>query len=451
MRPSTEEIHIRKWILVLALSFLLGGCKEEATESTGSAPAGSGTPVTASTTGTPAPAQASGAVIPVLSGTAAEGDKQPVPKKTRTEPISREEAGLRQVPYCTLGAYKLDKRVETLLNAPEEYVNGDYQAGIVMDDSIVILGNKYTGSIAGDIRIGSSIEQVTVSLGEPSFREHGIRFYKTEQFYLGLTGESSIEWAVLGKTPDHSFPADILDQVYSELNGSPGSAGGTSDIRPEWGEFFEGMGHIHGGGWYWKSAAGVEVRDFDKEQLIKVYNDFAGGLYRNEQNGERFKYEYIDSDSYAEELYYQLTDYQYRNEQFAKKGVLSPSGKLTSIYEWVYSMLQYFTIRTVDGSAPDYEMHYSAERYAWLTDQYMVYIDFYDRSPVIIPVQKEQAEGYSLLEAIGYDQDFEVSALEVKDGVITLKQTDRQGKETAALSIQYQEDAAHNLQFKLLK
>lgn len=364
--------------------------------------------------------------------------------------ISRQESGLDEIAYLDSDFFTLDERILPLLRDPGPYSDGDYQAGIVLNgEGHLLLTGKFKGVVAGGVRIGTAMSQAVKLLGEPSIRKEDMLFYKTGAFYLGIKGAETVEEAIVGKTPPLNYPNDILEQIRHMLNDSSESDLLTQlDRHPDIKAFFDNVSHINGGGWYARAGTGISVTDFD-QSYITVSNNFAGELVRNQSGDERYSVQYENTDSVADALSGSLGQYDDVNELFRKEGKPSPSGRLLSIYEWVYSMRQYFTIRTADGSTPDYEIHVPATDDAWLTDDCLLYMDAFEEVPKLILLGKKEHQVLELPGELGLsEKEGPFSLADVKDHVITLKKSEGRSAQETVIKLRYTENGDKSLHFE---
>jgi hypothetical protein len=377
-----------------------------------------------------------------------EPNQMVVPSK-----ITRQEADLSEIAYVDSEPFSLDKRLLDLLRDPKGYGDEVYRAGIAMDQGTFIVSGRYKGNIAAAIHIGSKMDEVVRSFGEPSFKKKDLIYYKTKSFYLAFSGKEAVEEAILTLTPHKGLHPDILMQLNRVLNARRDvSLQNELQKNAEWDVFFEEQGFINPGGWYARSDLGIEVRDFYEDSSINVTNDYTGDLYQSRTSGNKYAIHFENVDSIGEKMFWSVSGYHRLNDLYDREGKLSPSGKQVSVYEWIYSMLQYFTVRSVDASTPDFRIPLMAEGYEWLTDHYILYIDFIDHKPMIVSVEPINVNTINLLEKAGItDKDSEYSIDEIKNGVIKLKRQSSGKKDTTILSIKFQEGDDKGLHFEVGK
>lgn len=439
---------MRSLLLLLGLCLIFMGCEKEE-EAAVQPPAG----MVLSGTASPSPSPAVSLVpslMPTPSQTVTPSQTTAPTSAVSTDTgdlqlISRQEAGLSEVPYKDREAFHINQRLMELLEHPEGYADKDFQSGIVKANGSYILEERYKSSIAGVIRIGNKKDDVIQALGQPSFELEDLIYYKTESFYLAFGGKDTVELAALAPAPQSDAPADLLKQVDASLNTAP-NVNLEEVLRTPvtWQELFTNQGRINPGGWYARSDAGIEITDFYEDSTIEVYNNYTDKLY---QRSESVKYpiKFTNEDSIGRKMYGNVWQHRYTDDRFAKEGKLSPSGSRSSIYEWVYSMLQYFVIRSTDVSTPDFQVHALVDQYEWLTDHYILFTDFYEQRPMILPVDQEDPDTINLLQTLGIDdtKDSAYTIEEVKDGIIKLKGM----KDSTTLSIHFQEDEKQQIQF----
>lgn len=334
----------------------------------------------------------------------------------------RKEAGLSIVLPLDFTRFTVNKRLIELLDDANRYNNDDYKNGILVDREVLV-SERYKDNIIDDIKIGTDIDHVRKVLGEPNITTNeGFVFYKTKDYYLGFKGSSKVEYAIL---TNRSIPKDkdILALIAKELKSENNLAtmlASNQDIVA----FFDESGHINGGGWYAHSYCGIEMVQFDSNTLT-IYNNYEGDL----SSAKDFEYDvkYVDSDYQVNKAINTINEYIAENKDFDTLGVLSPSGKLKSIYNWEYSMSHYFKIRTLDNSKPDFKIAVPAGDYKWLTDDYILYLNAWFTEPHIVRVSEEINEDIDIMHNLGvYDKDasqkpsFNFSIKNVDGKIITL-------------------------------
>lgn len=346
--------------------------------------------------------------------------------------ISREQAGLSTIPAKDISRLAINSRIDAILKG-EKYLDIDYTSGIVHDWYGLILNERFTKDIIGGIGVGSDIAEVIDILGEPSSKEGDYIFYKTNKLYIAFKGVEKVETAIISNIPK-KYDKDILKKLLSELTKED-----SLDLysllhdNKEIGEFFDGNGHIHGGGWYADSNNGVAVEDFDGLS-ITVYNNFEGNLYNTQ---DLITYE--DKDFMFEGLKIELDGYYWDNEQFAEEGILSPSGKYSSIYRWLTSDSHHFIIRTMNNSKSDFYIGVPALDYKWINDDYILYLNSYSTLPFAIKVT-DNVHGRSSINIFyetgliksedsteGFDTNYlEIVSIEENEILIRDKNSDKQ-------------------------
>ncbi|HOQ00835.1 MAG TPA: hypothetical protein PK604_08450 [Acetivibrio clariflavus] len=361
-----------------------------------------------------------------------DDEKQPDTLDGKLIAISREEAGLSTIEPLDFSKFSVNKRLTELLANVESYSNEDYKNGIVVGKKIVmsngfmdeeiLISERYKDNIINDIKIGTDMDYIKKVLGEPNIKDdRGFIFYKTKEYYLGFKGTSKVEYAILVNrwiTEDKNILARIIKELDRE------SLDEIINSNQELTAFFDESGHINGGGWYANSYLGMEIVQFDSN-TITIYNNYDGDLY----SAKDFEYDikYVDNDYQIENAIYAIDDYIAENKEFDTSGVLSPSGKLKSIYYWGYSMLHYFKIKTLDNSRPVFRVHVPAGDYRWLTDDYILYLNAWFSEPHIVRVIEDNIEDIDIMYKLGvYGDDdsqrpsFNFSIKNIEDNIITL-------------------------------
>ena len=364
------------------------------------------------------------------------------------KPVTREDSGLSLLERKGLGALVLNQQIHQIVFQDKTYSNSDYSLGLVESGGILI-SERFTDTIIDDIRIGTPLESVRDILGEPSVQKDSQLFYKTAYFYLGFQGETNVEHAMIIPHPN-DYSRDILKRILLKLEISDLEAL-TQD--PEIADFLTGGGFIHGGGWYHQSDNGVEVIWFD-ENTVTVYNNFEGDLYQYISSASRYKIIFEDHDMIIENMSFSLKNHVQTNTRFDKDGLLSPSGKLKIIFDWIHSDCYYFTIRTLDNSRPDYFISARAnDDFHWINDNYIIFIDRWYNIPYIISVSdKESSKIYNVLQEISIiASEEEIHSIEpmsftvisITEEFITLK--DKNNNNTYTIRYDFTQNGSINL------
>ncbi|HEX3044948.1 MAG TPA: hypothetical protein VHY08_09335 [Bacillota bacterium] len=370
------------------------------------------------------------------------------------EKVARQTVGLDNVPYLDLGRFKLNPRLLVEGKARDE--NRDFKEGLAQSLRGLILCDRFKQPIIGDLTIGTPMTQVLKILGPPSFSFDGQIFYKTSRFYLGFAGTTKVEKAIIGPLGRKIYAKEMLLRLANVLNQAD-SSGDISELLSgkTFNGFFDRSGHIHGGGYYLDSEAGVNVTEFDGEQCIRVYNNFQGDLYRLKSGKGKYPIIFENTDYIAGRLSTDLQIFDQYNEDLAQNGVLSPSGKRKFVYEWITSDQQYFYVRTLDYSRVDVFIGAMTEDYRWLNDDYIIYTDCVSTKPYAAPVDGRDGGNVDVLEAIGlklsdedsHDFKFKLKSV-TKDQLVIEKTYDTAGKAAELIKINFAMDAKGKLQFR---
>ena len=392
------------WILAVSISTMLTACSNGEIKATNEAPATGGTEVTDNLTpvsgGDKAPEnlnETDGSEGQTGNGPAGAGSGA-------FQELGRNEAGLITLSISDLNGIKLNAKVEALLSNRESYTDKDFNDGLILTSGTgaVLVTERYKEPVLGDIKIGEAIVQVKQLLGNPSYEVKDSFFYKTGDYYIGFKGQDSVQQMIAVNVPA-KYDSQVLKKILEGLN-EGNNEGLNAFLQKESGisGFFEEQGYINGGGYYANSNNGIEVVEFADDNSITVYNNFEGVLYSySGENKGSFPLEYINKDQFAERLIADFNQYLNTNERFEKEGALSPSGKYQFIYDWLYSMSQYFTIRTVDLTKPDYVLNANASEYLWLSDDYILYIHGWASIPYIIRVSENSDTNINVLYHLG--------------------------------------------------
>lgn len=391
-------------------------------------------------------------------------------------PITRGGAGLQDIPYFSAGVMQVDKRLEELAAQPNAYTPDDYRAGITRAGDSFIAGSRFKETIAGNIRIGSSIAQVTEALGEPSIDSGDVSFYKTDRFYLGISGEQVVEEAIIAATPAGGYKENLLAEILKDL-----IAGQDMDLKdllsqatgPSWASFFDAVRPIglESDGWIAESPLGITISETDN-RYIEVHNNFRGALYRaaydtrnsagtehsdaNDLSHEssraapvkRHFIQFREFDSVAGQLEEVVSNYRMVDAEFSKAAQYAPGGKQASMDLFSQELQESFLIiRTLDSSVPDYRIRRPISEYVWLTDDYILYTtNFPEQKPMVLDARpdRKNKEDIDVLQAAGLSStDDGIYIDRVERGQIHLKLAGS----NKPFAISFQEDGNGGLQF----
>lgn len=371
---------------------------------------------------------------------------EPLSQPVEQRQISRAQAGLSTIPVVDITNIPVNSRVAALLQGAD-YLDNDYEEGIVEGSRGLILSERFSEKILGNLRIGTDMKNIQNLLGVPSVTKEDYIFYKTNRFYLAFRGRDKLEAAALCTLPD-DYDKDILNKLIAALRKE-----GRSDLQTLLQEdenirqFFDREGHIHGGGWYVYASCGVTLEDFD-QLTFTVYNNFEGNLYSS-------LVAYEDQDYLVNELKMSLEAYEATNQEFAsKEAKLSPTGKYNSIFRWITSDSQYFIIRSMDNSRADRYIAAPAGQYRWVNDDYLIYMDAFSTLPFAVPMDDGNDDRVNIFYELGLidsndstigigTNNYELTAVLEKE--ILLRDASS-GKE---LRIQYEVDPTGKIKFKI--
>ena len=316
--------------------------------------------------------------------------------------VSREEAGLYTIPRLNFDSFVLNQRIHELLLEGVTYTNEDMKNGI---EPPYLVTERFQESIIENITIGTSIEEVIRVLGAPSFQERNMTVYKTNSYYIGFFGAETVELANFLPVPE-PCDADILNTILTAmcieavpLNVWIGSDDPTG--------FFDDYGAILGGDFYAYSSHGVKAVLEESGEVIEIFNNYEGSLYRVQPDDTGVDTVFTNTDRNLDSLYWGFIS-RTSNDAFIRNGKVSPSGKYIAKYDWITSMDHYFTIRTVDYSAPDYQIGAVADQFEWLNDDYIVYTGTFSTLPAVLRVtdDAQSRESIHLMEGFGEEDYF---------------------------------------------
>lgn len=304
--------------------------------------------------------------------------------------ISREESGLDYIPYISLDGLEINP---TILEAYKHHLNMDYpeyfpdeyyQQGLEVPinhySDALIISSRWEGFIIADISIGSSRDELTGLLGDPSQTKETDSawryYYKTKQYYMLFEGDNStnkIQCVVLSP----SFPmseqySDAIEQTIGIFNRNKGNAHKALQELDEY-SFFGGAEIRNGGVFAADSPYGVSVLDFDS---VIIHNNFDGMLYQyhGEHNGPEIKY--LNYDPYIEIITYTLDEY-HNTHNLDYYDYASYDGRYYIHHEFVNSQAQYIWV--YDRTLQKNPYRVWAQRidfgggYGWLDKSYTIF------------------------------------------------------------------------------
>lgn len=330
-----------------------------------------------------------------------------------------------------LGQTVINERLSGLLDGSAPHGVEDHTNGIIMAGEVYVLNERYEDEIYEGIKIGSDFEKIRAALGKPGWETDSSLLYRTIDYYIMFHGNNAAQYAVLIKAPNSGADKSILKAIVSSLNADSYTSLEKSleDIDPDR-TFFDSTGFINGGGYYAHSCHGVLVLDFD-EKYIEVYNNYDGSLFDYSGESPRYEVRFIDRDMTVDTILADLNSYLEIEERFETEGIISPDGRLSAIYEWLYSMDQHFIIRTLDHSIQDRYIYAATfSGFHWLTNSHLVYLDAYNDLPYAIDVNFSAPSAINILFEAGIIQErdaeygkYKFEILGVENGILSLKDT----------------------------
>jgi len=319
--------------------------------------------------------------------------------------ISREEAGLSEWAEIASEGVQLNPRLKKLLASPSSYGPADFQSGILRQGNVFLLDDEFKVEIGQAIRIGTNRAEVQERLGTPTCRGEDTLFYKTDSFYLGFKGSERVEKVLLAPKPQVRFPPQFLARLFTALSEKRNlHLEEFMQQHPEWRELFPAQSHIHGGGWHSSSPSGIAILELN-DNTIEVNNNFPGEIVKS--YGGVYEIRFSDKDAVVEEMAQVLRDYEQLNVLFREEGKYSPSRKRIAVHERHNSDVHYFTIRSVDRTTPDFRIDVDIHDYVWLTDNYILVLDFPRLNPFVVKVapQAGETELIDVLSRIGVSSE----------------------------------------------
>ncbi|HEY9059867.1 MAG TPA: hypothetical protein VIO64_05080 [Pseudobacteroides sp.] len=368
--------------------------------------------------------------------------------------ISRTESGLDTIAILNFEKYKLNSLIKSILGGSTQYLDSHFKKGIVKESDSLIISERFSDIVIENIKIGTSIKNVKITLGKPSISFKDYIFYKTKHYYLGFKGNKKVEQAVIRNNPK-TYYTNILEAILHEFNkDSYTDLSNLLQNTKAISDFFDMNGHINGGGWYADSVNGIKLYEFGDDNNIAIYNNFEGELFTYNGKKGRFDIIYKNEDYIANILSGSLDEYLNINKRFKTEGKLSPSGNLSCIYDWIYSMSQYFTIHTLDFSKPDFRAHATSKEFKWIDDNYILYIHAFNNIPYAVNINNTNSEHINILYKLGIltlpepdnlgDYDFKIK--EIKDNIIVLEDLNIK----RLYKIKYAIDGKGSIKFNLL-
>lgn len=224
---------------------------------------------------------------------------------------------------------------------------------------------------------------------------------------------------------ESNYEKDIMKLIIEQLNISQNSLVDALSSNKELDLFFDESGHIHGGWWYKNSRSGMAIEEFDSNS-ITIYNNFEGKLYK--ASGFGYDIYYDNSDYIVNNATAAIDSYISTNKGF-EESVLSPGGGMKCIFFWGNSEIHYFLIKTLDNSKPDFAIGVPAGDFAWLNDEYILYLNAWSSAPYIVKVVDDYTyDAVNIMYDLGvFDKDdyyqdfsFDYRIRGIKGNIITL-------------------------------
>ncbi|MCL2054610.1 MAG: hypothetical protein FWG90_09315 [Oscillospiraceae bacterium] len=290
-------------------------------------------------------------------------------KNISIKKITREEAGLDVIVPLDFSGKTLDSDIKALLYSEREYVDGDYSNGLIYKEfndstSMVIISERFLGSIIENVKIGDTAQKLVSELGEPNIKEDypwnetlGY-YYKTNEYYIGFELNKDDEIALAAICLNLNAYYGNMKELFEWLSTEP--------YFPSMPEEFFNYGTVVHGGVITASTIGKGLNFLDK--FITVYNNFEGDIYSFEGD-TKYEVRYENSDYYVYGLWSQLYEYNHEVAEFKERGITSPGGKYTVMTFWNYYMSHGILIRTNDFSKPVNKIYGGGGgTYLWLSD-----------------------------------------------------------------------------------
>jgi len=345
------------------------------------------------------------------------------PEKIEIIEIDKEIACLDTIPTIDFGENKLDPQIEALASSAGLHLDNEYSLGLVADDSSIIVTNWFKGDIIGDIGIGTDISKVKDVLGPPSFeisnkvsnKVSNMIFYKGKFNYIGFTGVETVREAVVLEVInqyDNEIMLDSINMVRDEDTRLSDSY----RYHPSLNLFYDAHKYVNENPYesgyerfYTISSGGIEIEE-GMERIIVVYNNYEGRMYSIPNDPSGVEIRFLNKDSNVERLVESIRSYESRNLKFKTKGVVSPSGKRSYIYDGMQGDLNQIVVRTTNHSKCDYTFTSRIDTFEWINDDYFIGTHVMSGEPVIysvVPIGFDMPDYLTikLFESAGYKPD----------------------------------------------
>ncbi len=345
--------------------------------------------------------------------------------------VNREDTLGQGTTISDLDQYGLNSRLQGLVDDSNPHGIEDHTNGIIATRNAFIINERFKDEIIGGITLGDSFAAIKSVLGSTGWETEDILLYRSQNYYLLFHGNQKAEFAVFMMAPNAEYDQNILSRIIEVLNSKDYTSleESLSVIDPT-GTFFESSGFINGGGYYASSLKGISIIDFD-EKTIEVYSNYQGALFDHTAANPRYEVRFVDRDMAIDAMLNDLNRYFEIEELFSNEAVVSPDGKLSAVFEWVYSMDQHFIVRTLDHTIQDRYIYASTlTEFQWLTNSHLIYIDTYNEMPYAIDVNFSDPSAINILYEAGVIKEKDVDLgqykfeiLGIKNNVISLKDT----------------------------
>lgn len=208
--------------------------------------------------------------------------------------IERRTSGLRLHRQATFGLAALDSSLSRWLQAQSQGDSAVLPAGARRSGATLVLDTSFPGPWCKGIRVGDEKDSAIRRLGEPSFVQEDIPFYKADGFEVGLPKNGIVLLAKASRSTDP--PQDLLPRVTRALR-----ARESIDTIPFWDRLDSGS---EDGSTDREGIHGLRTRRFPRRDstVIEVFNDASGILIDPDPPRHRVWIRYVNQDLVADRM-----------------------------------------------------------------------------------------------------------------------------------------------------
>ena len=256
----------------------------------------------------------------------------------------------------------------------------------IVGGSVLVFDQRHTQPVVGDIAVGTPMASVLQQFGDPDFdwKAHNLIGYKTEQFYIGFTGQDKVDHIYLSKRYPQGSSDDVLPALLtSESPNDFPFAAWNLEGRQLW-----------RGSMTYNSRGGLEIQRYES-QTVYIHKDYRGQVPKSmPKKGPVF---FTDVDYPEYKIYAAVYEETYVQKTLAAEGHTSPDKRMEAIE---FGLCTYeragLLFRRLDGGGPDTFItpgHFPSPPF-WLSSRY---------------VGIETMDGFGVYDLEAYPDNYEAS------------------------------------------